>query len=318
MNEIGSIIKTTLKQFKNYTKVLLILSIIIYITTGIYTVKQNEIAIVRRFGKIISSNVKPGISYSLPFPIDKVDKIEIKKVQTLVIDHFSELPEINSEADMFMKKTDLRNYAITGDNNTINLTMILKYVVADPKNYLINFINVDSVIQAISQNEILSYLSVEPIQEVLVTNRSEMNFTLRNNIQKKINESKLGVEINSIEIKNISPPSIILHYFNDVINAGIDKEKTIKEAFGYKTKVLSQARIRAMELDSEAQIYSKERISKAEGECKTFNLLLEEYKKSPISVKRRHYLDMLNEIYPSLERSYIVDSKKRVHYKIVD
>ncbi len=318
MSEVTTLIKTTLKQFKNYTKVLIIISIIIYILTGIYTVKQNEIAVVRRFGKIVSSNVKPGISYSLPFPIDKVDKIEIKKVQTLGIDHFSEIPEINSEADIFMKKTDLRNYAITGDNNTINLTMILKYLIVDPKNYLINFRNIDSVIQAISQSEIVRYLSVEPIQSVLITNRSEMNLTIRNNIQKKVNEFKLGVEINSVEIKNISPPSIILHYFNDVINAGIDKEKSVKEAYGYKTKVLSQARIRSMEIDSEANIYAKERVSNAEGECEKFNILLKEYEKSPISVKRRHYLDMLNDIYPSLDKSYIVDSKRKIQFKISD
>jgi membrane protease subunit HflK len=291
--------------------------LIVYFLTGTYTVKQNEIAIVKRFGKIISSNVKPGISYSLPWPIDKVKKIKIKKMQSMFLDDFIERPDKNSRAAQFIKNTGLKSYVITGDNNVVNIKLILKYLITNPVNYENKFRNAKDLINTISNNIIIKYISSEGINNILINKRSEMRLLLKQKIQKELNKLNIGIQITFLELKEVNPPSLILHYFNDVINANIDRDKSIRAAEGYKTNILTKARIKAKEITQKAQSEANEILDRAFAEKKRYASLFKEYKKSPKRFYKTKYLEFISDSYQYLENTLITpkDSGK-IRYTI--
>ena len=57
----------------------------------------------------------------------------------------------------------------------------------------------------------------------------------------------------------------------------------------------------------EKGIVHLERINVAEGDVARFNLVLDEYQKSPVITKRRLYLETLSDVFESGEKVTIVD-----------
>ena len=317
MSRIKNIFFDTVKDLKRYTHRVMFAIIIVYFLTGIYTVKQNEIAIVKRFGKITSSNVKPGISYSLPWPIDKVKKIKIKKMQSMFLDDFVERPQKNSRAAEFIKDTGLKSYIITGDNNIVNIKLILKYLITNPVNYENKFKDINAVVNAVANNVIIKYISSESINNILINKRSEMRLVLKQRIQQELNKLDTGIQITFLELREVNPPSLILHFFNDVINANIDKDKSIRAAEGYKTNILTKARIKAREITQKAQSEANETLNKAIAEEKRYVSLYKEYKKSPKRFYKTKYLEFISDTYQYLETALVTPKKGgKIRYSI--
>ena len=64
--------------------------VFLYLLSGIYSISSNEIGVLQRFGKVVDKDVRPGIHFSLPWPIDKINRVPVKKVETVFIDDFYE------------------------------------------------------------------------------------------------------------------------------------------------------------------------------------------------------------------------------------
>ncbi len=318
MSEFKTVLISSLKSLKFYTKIILIGLVGFYLLSGFYTVKQNEIAIVKRFGKIISSNVKPGLSYAIPWPIDRVEKIASKNIESIFIDDFAEYPTENSYGRVFTEETSLKTYLITGDNNIVNLQILIKYAIDDPIKYTQNFKNIKDIIESIATSKLLTYFTSVSIDDMLIKNRSQIQFKLKEMIQKRVTQLNTGIRVVFIDVKKISPPSFILPYFNDVINANIDKKKMIEEAKGYKTKIISDLRIMAQKNINEAESYANNLLAKTNGDVNKFNLQYQEYKKSPKVAYKKRYLEFLENSYPYLEKSIIVPTNIKTRISVID
>jgi len=67
--------KDAILSSRRFIFYILIVLVLLYIASGIYSIPQTQVGIHQRFGRIINPNVKPGIHYALPWPIDKIDKV---------------------------------------------------------------------------------------------------------------------------------------------------------------------------------------------------------------------------------------------------
>ena len=144
-----------------------------------------------------------------------------------------------------------------------------------------------------------------------------MRLLLKQEIQQELNKLNTGIQITFLELKEVNPPSLILHYFNDVINANIDRDKSIRAAEGYKTNILTKARIKAKEITQKAQSEANEILNKAFAEQKKYSSLYNEYKKSPKRFYKTKYLEFISNNYQYLENSLITPNKGgKIRYTI--
>src|ERR1019366_2859608 len=69
-------------------KILMILLVLVFIGSGMFTVNPNEIAVVLRFGKPVGlareQLLKPGLHFALPYPIDEIVRLPIGQSITVV------------------------------------------------------------------------------------------------------------------------------------------------------------------------------------------------------------------------------------------
>src|SRR5271155_3561581 len=83
-----------------------------YALTAVTQVRPGERAVVRRFGRVLPDKPQPGLFIGLPWGMDRVDRIPVDRVQSVVVGYQDE--ESSSTAEM------PAGQLLTGDHNLVN------------------------------------------------------------------------------------------------------------------------------------------------------------------------------------------------------
>ncbi|MFW6061980.1 MAG: FtsH protease activity modulator HflK, partial [Planctomycetota bacterium] len=86
-----------------------------------------------------------------------------------------------------------------------------------------------------------------------------------------------------------------------------EKERLINEAEKRRNQVIPRARGEAEQTVAEAQAYAAERVNAAKGEAARFTAIVKEYLKAPEVTRRRMYLEMIDNVLPTIGRMYIME-----------
>ena len=101
----------------------------VWALSGIYLVAPDQQAVETLFGKVIAPRVMPGLHYALPWPIQSVAKLKVLQLQRLVVG--------GEIADSLLGRTPpLASQFLTGDQNIINMRVVVQYSVSVPADYL--------------------------------------------------------------------------------------------------------------------------------------------------------------------------------------
>src|ERR1039457_7099351 len=97
--------------------------------TGIYLVAPDQQAVETLFGRVVTPRVMPGLHYALPWPIQSFAKLKVRQLQRLVVG--------GEIADSLLGRTPpLASQFLTGDQNIINMRVVVQYSVSVPADYL--------------------------------------------------------------------------------------------------------------------------------------------------------------------------------------
>lgn len=312
-------LKDTVSRTGGYARWIFRVLVLVYAFSGIYVVKPHETGVVRRFGRVIDGNVRPGIHYAFPRPIDKVDTVPVKLVQQIQLDTFCQDPDPTSVSSIFYNLTGLPSYCISGDNNIVTVSFIVKYMIMDPEKYLFATTDCIQLLRSLAATSLVHTLSKLPVDEILTFGKRGIESNLREELQDRLDGAGSGLGVSFIELKSVSPPKVVQQYFDDVINAGIDRKKMVHQAESYRSEKLAEARGRAERLRQEAHAYRNDQIARAEGEAKRFLSQLEELRRADRVTKQRLYLEFVRSVFPQLDNVIVVDDQdggKLVNLKI--
>jgi len=301
--------KNAILSSKRFIFYILIVLILLYIASGIYSIPQTQVGIHQRFGRIINPNVKPGIHYALPWPIDKVDKVSVMIVQRILIDDFSSNLEQGSTPYAFYKMTGLTPNCISGDNNIVNIICAIQYSVSNPVDYLFRIKDNERLLRDIVCNSIIKCLAALQVDEILTYGKRKIENILKTQTQKKLDSLNFGLIISFVELRDVRPPGTVQGAFDDVINAKIDRRKIVSQAESRRNERLPQANATATKIIEKAKTYKVEKISAAHGETQRFGKQLEAYREMKKVTKKRLYFEFVKQVFPDIEKVYIVDKE---------
>ncbi|MFC1852012.1 FtsH protease activity modulator HflK [candidate division CSSED10-310 bacterium] len=303
---LQSELESSFKNTRKFLKFIGLGLVFLYLCSGIYSISSNEIGVLQRFGRVLDEDVRPGIHFALPWPIDKINRVPVKEVKRIFIDDFYEQ---GKNAELFYRFTGLSSNCQTGDNNIVTINCVLQYTIARPRDYLFNIDRIDIALRSMATNTLVHCLATLSVDEILTYGKKQIENNVKSYLQQQLDSLQSGINISFVELKDVRPPSIIQHYFDDVINAKIDKRKMISKAESYQNEKLPAANAQATRLLQQAKGYKNKTVAEAEGETKRFLAQLNEYKKNPQITKQRLYLEFINRIYPQLEKKIVVDAK---------
>lgn len=251
---------------------LIILAFVGYLLTGVYVVSPGEAAVVRRFGAVVEPNVAPGLHYRLPWPVDRVDIVNVSEVRREVVG------VLTDEEDHEHPEPLSKLQVLSGDTNVIDVEIIVQYQVGDPAAYLVNVdyapyrLVRDSVRQAVT-----SVMGQLPVDSILTTERQTLQNTIRVETQQRLDTYNSGLIVVGINLQKAFPPDEVADAFVDVSSARVDKERTINDANGYANSLLPQTRGEAQQTRADAEAYSSDVIAQSSGEAQAFETILAEY-----------------------------------------
>jgi len=196
-----------------------------------------------------------------------------------------------------------------GDFYFVGLSMPIQYHIRPEGIYKYVYGNVDSkvLVKNIGQMVVTRYLAGASFYDVITAKRREAEIAIRDMMQKECDKQDLGVEIISVNLVGIHPPTQVGAEFQNVSVAQEKSRKMDKEAQTAKTVLINEAQAQAYDIEQAAQAYKDSRIKVAEAESQRFVKQLEAYKVNPELFKLRLFLDFLQNDCKDV-RKYVTSS----------
>lgn len=241
---------------------------------SIHIIDESERGVVLRFGEH-NRTLNPGFNLTLPAPIEEVTKVNVSRVRSL-----------ESQSRM-----------LTGDENLIELAFAVQYRVIDPEKFLFNVQQPEASLAHAADSSLREIIGTNNMDFILEIGRGQISIDSEELLSDMIDRYNSGIEITSVNLQEVRPPSQVRGAFDDVVRAREDQIRFANEAQAYANQEIPEARGGAARILEEAQAYRDERIAQATGEADRFVAIYEEYSQSPEVTRQRLYLETLEDVY---------------------
>ncbi|MCE9591785.1 MAG: hypothetical protein K8S99_14820 [Planctomycetes bacterium] len=240
-------------------KVAMLIVVVFYLCSNIFSVPSTEVAVRLRFGQIVGEPGKQVINpggphFALPFPIEQVVRIPTSVQQFdlatefwfnltpdqvgLTLDQLatagaSTPKALNPERDGSL---------ITGDANIVHARWSLSYKVIDPVAYLKNVGDEKAalaVVHSAAEAGILRSVARLTADEV-VKGQIDREEAIRN-IQQTLDALETGVRVEQLSIAQPTPPMAVRDAFQAVTRAESNKARDIEKALQDRATILGAA-----------------------------------------------------------------------------
>jgi membrane protease subunit HflK len=281
----------------------------VWALSGIYLVAPDQQAVETLFGKVVAPRVMPGLHYALPWPIQSVAKLKVRQLQRLVVG--------GEIADSVLGRTPpLASQFLTGDQNIINMRVVVQYSVSVPADYLFQAQNPAQVVGAAVESELARRVAHRGVDAVLTTEKAAIQEEVRAAAQKLLNDYRAGVALSTINIESVTPPAEAADAFRDVASARADTARIVNDAEGYANDLIPKARGQAQQSLEEAQAYQEKKINEAAGDAARFTQLVAEYSKAAQVTGQRLYLETMEQVLPRIKK-VMVDENGNLDLTII-
>jgi modulator of FtsH protease HflK len=271
----------------------------VWVVSGVYLVAPDQQAVETLFGRVVSPRVMPGLHYALPWPVERVTKLKVRQLQRLVVG--GGLPD-----SVVGRTQPMVSQFLTGDQNIINMRVVVQYSVSVPADYLFHAQNAADVAAAAVESEMARRVAHRGVDAVLTTEKAAIQEEVRAAAQKTLNEYGVGILLSTINIESVGPPPEAAEAFRDVASARADTARIVNDAQGYANDVIPKARGQAQQMLEESAGYKEKKINEASGDSARFNQIAAEYQKAAQVTGERLYLETMEQVLPKIKK-LIVD-----------
>jgi membrane protease subunit HflK len=286
--------------------VVVILLLLLAVSTSFYQVEPDEEGVVLRFGAFVD-RTPPGLHFKLPFGIDQVMQIPVRRQLTEEFGFRTQQAGVRSQ--FTSRNLEDESNMLTGDLNTAVVEWVVQYRIEDPELYLFKVRNGQETFRDMSEAVMREVVGDRTVNEVLTVGRQEITSVVQEKLQELCVLYEIGLRVDQVVLQDVTPPEPVKSAFNEVNQAEQERSQLISEAQAEYNKVVPRARGEAQQTISEAEGYALDRVNRAQGEAARFDALYQEYRKAPEVTRKRIYLETMREILPKTGRKVVVDSE---------
>ncbi len=291
-------------------KILLVIGLVLlvmWLSTGFYTVQPDEKAVVMRFGKY-SRTAPSGLNYKLPYPIETVTILSVTRVNKEEIGFRSNGKKLLGNDDHLEQNLRNESKILTTDENIVDINCEIQWIIDDAEKFLFNVRDLynENTVKITAESAMREIIGLSTISNVLAEERSKSEQDAKALMQKTLDSYNMGVKIIRVQLLRVDPPIEVIDAYRDVQNAKQDKEKEINQAFAYRNDIIPRARGEAEKILQEAEGYKKQVIANAQGETQRFSAIYEQYRNAKDVTRKRMYLETMEQILDGMEK-IIVD-----------
>lgn len=234
--------------------------------TSVHFVQPREQGVVTWFGSKYSQTLSPGTNWTMPWPIQSVDIEDVSEIRTDSIGDSGE------------------NLILTGDQNLVDLSYIVRWNIKDLVQYRFELAEPQETLTEVAESAMRSAIAETDLDTVLSgAGREQVELRVRNRMQQILDYYDTGIAVQGVEIARTEAPQQVIEAFNDVLAARQDREKLLNDARRFEQQILATA----------------------QGEAAEFNNIYEQYRLAPEVTRRRLYYESMEQILSETDKTIV-------------
>ncbi len=236
------------------------------VVSSVHQIGPREQGIVTTFGSY-SRTIDPGISISAPWPIQSVTVTDVTSIRR------DSIPEGDAEKLM-----------LTGDQNLIDLSYLIRWNIKDLKLYSFQLAEPDATVREVAEAAMRASVAEVNLTDAMGgSGRAVIEQSVRERMQAILDAYRSGVSIQGVEIKKADPPTKVVDSFKEVAAAQQDAQSAINRA----------------------QAWAEQLTARAEGEAAAFDKVYEQYKLAPEVTRRRMYYETMERVLSQTDKTIV-------------
>ena len=242
--------------------VVIVVALIGWGATGIYTVQPGEQGVIRQFGKSTGIVASSGLNYRLPSPIQSVVIVDTQAVRRV---------EIGFRTNQGVKQENLAEaLMLTEDENIVQVELLVQYTISSAPDFVFNVQNPEAVLRTAAEVALRSAVGQMTVDAVITESRGQVQVDTKLVLVGLMSSYDSGIQVGEVLLQVADPPEQVRDAFQEVVRARADKERLINEAQAYQNDVVPRASGQATELINQARAFEAARVAEAEGEADRF------------------------------------------------
>jgi modulator of FtsH protease HflK len=233
--------------------------------TSTHSIASNERGVVTQFGRY-NRTLGPGVSFTLPAPIERVRKIDVASIRSI---------------DMGSQSSE--DLMLTGDQNLIDIAYTVRWNIRTPELYLFQLAQPDETIRQVAESAMRAVISQATLQDAMGDKRSEIEQRVADSMQRVLDGYHSGISVQGVSIQQADPPAEVNEAFKEVTAAQQDAKSYVNQANAY-----------ALQLTAKAQ-----------GEAAAFDKVYGQYKLAPEVTRRRMYYETMEQVLSKVDKTIV-------------
>jgi modulator of FtsH protease HflK len=235
--------------------------------TSFHRIGPQERGVVTVFGNY-TRTLQPGIGFTWPAPVAKVEKIDVENIRTV---------------DIGSTEAASENLILTGDQNVIDLAYSVRWNIRDPQLFLFQIANPEATIREVAESAMRAVVARVSLDDAIGAGRSEIEQRVEQTMQQLLDDYRAGVVVQGVAIKQSVPPGAVNDAFLEV----------------------SAAQQQAQSYMNDARAYALQLTAKAQGEAAAFDKVYAEYRLAPEVTRRRMYYETMERVLARVDTTIV-------------
>jgi membrane protease subunit HflK len=299
-------------------KVVMVLLVLVFLASGLFTVGPEQRAIILRFGKAQGEGEKalllPGLHWSFPYPIDEHIKVSIGGLQQVssMVGWYAVTPEqmlagIEPPAGPMLNPI-ADGYVMTADANIMHSRATLTYRINDPIRYVFSFVNASNTVQSLLDNALLHAAACFKVDDILTRDVAGFQEEVRRRATQLVAKQDIGINVEQCAIQSV-PPRQLKDAFASVLKAEVMRSKVLDEARSYENQVTNRAGADAESLINLAQSDRARLVSDVAAQAQRFQEILPQYQRHPALFEQQRLTETLSHVFTNAQdKIFLADS----------
>jgi len=236
--------------------------------TSVHRIGPQEQGVVTVFGKYWST-MSPGVNFTFPAPISRVQKLDVQAIRTLPIGQGG----------------NENNLVLTGDQNIVDLAYSVRWKIKPgaAEQFLFQIAEPEKTISEVAESAMRAGLANFTLIQAIGPGRTEIEQRVAITMQGILDDYKAGVEIQGIAISQADPPAAVNDAFKEVTASQQEVESNLNDA----------------------RTYAQQITAKAQGDAAAFDKVYEQYALAPEVTRRRMYYDTMERVLSKVDKTII-------------
>ena len=256
-----------------------VLVMALYAGTGFYSVQPYQTGLELFFGNVTEHN-PPGLYAHAPKPFGDVMLVDTAVTARVESGFRTNWDYTGEEPAAYLwefthtegryHKVPAESIALTGDETLVDTNFLCYYRITDPVQYALNSENASRILQSLFVHEVQAELRHYQLDQLLTSERGNIQMELLQNMQRAVAELPLGVEILDVYMREAHPPIEVVPSYRAVASARESKIEIIHTAHTYTNAILPLSRGQAAAKIAQAEADATERVAATKGNAQSF------------------------------------------------